>query len=81
MVVHWGLQKCRKLLNDLMSRLNTLIKTHPFTCVSCKPFESLYIDRIGLLPVDDKGNTHILAMIDAFSRWVELFFTKTRGAS
>ena len=64
-----------------MSRLKILIKTHPFTCASYNPFESLHIDHIGPLPVDDKGNSHILVMIDAFSRWVELFPTKTTGAS
>ena len=46
-------------------------------CVSYNPFESLHIDHIGPLPVDDKGNSHILVMIDAFSRWVELYPTKT----
>jgi hypothetical protein len=66
---------------QVMSRLKTLIKTHPFTCASCNPFESLHIDHIGPLPVDDKGNSHILVMIDAFSRWVELFPTWTTGAS
>jgi hypothetical protein len=64
-----------------MSRLKILIKTHPFTCASYNPFESLHIDHIGPLPVDDKGNSHILVMIDAFSRWVELFPTKTTSAS
>jgi hypothetical protein len=54
---------------QVMSRLKLLIKTHPFT--SYNPFESLHIDHIGPLPVDDKGNSHILVMIDAFSRWVE----------
>ena len=66
---------------QVMSRLKILIKTHPFTCASYNPFESLHIDHIGPLPVDDKGNSHILVMIDAFSRWVELFPTKTTGAS
>ncbi len=66
---------------QVMSRLKILIKTHPFTCTSYNPFESLHIDHIGPLPVDDKGNSHILVMIDAFSRWVELFPTKTTGAS
>ena len=56
-----------------MSRLKIHIKTHPFTCASYNPFESLHIDHIGPLSVDDKGN-HILVMIDAFS-------TKTTGAS
>jgi hypothetical protein len=63
------------------SRLKIPIKTHPFTCASYNPFESLHIDHIGPLPVDDKGNSHILVMIDAFSRWVELLPTKTTGAS
>jgi len=63
-----------------MSRLNILIKTHPFTCASYNPFESLHIDHIGPLPVDDMGNSPILVMIDAFSRWIELFPTKTTGA-
>ena len=64
-----------------MSQLKILIKTHSFTCASYNPFESLHIDHISPLPVDDKGNSHILVMIDAFSRWVELFPTKTTGAS
>ena len=61
-----------------MSRLKILFKTHPFTCASYNPFESLHLDHIGLLPVDDKGNSHILVMIDAFSRWVELFPLRLR---
>ncbi len=64
-----------------MSRLKILIKTHPFTCASYNLFDSLHIDHIGSLPVDDKGDSHILVMIDTFSRWVELFPTKTTGAS
>ena len=66
---------------QVMSRLNILIMTHSFTCASYNPFESLHIDHIGPLTPDVKGNTHILVMIDAFSRWVELFPTKTTGAS
>ena len=52
-----------------------------FTSASYNLFESLHIDHVGPLPVDDKGNTHILVMIDAFSRWFELFPTKTAGES
>ncbi len=69
------------MLPSYESTKNVLIETHSFTCASYKPFESLHIDNIGPLPVDDKGNSHILVMIDAFSRWVELFPTKTTGAS
>jgi hypothetical protein len=54
---------------------------HPHQDASYNPFESLHIHNIGPPPVDDKGNTHILVMIDAFSRWVELFPTKTTGVS
>ena len=66
---------------QVMSRLKILTKPHPFTCASYNPFGSLHIDHICPVPVDDKGNTHILVMIDASSRWVELFPTNTTGAS
>ncbi len=55
---------------QVMSRLNILTKTHPFTCASYNPFESLHIDHIGPLPVDDKGNSPILVIVcggNAFS--------------
>ena len=42
---------------------------------------TIHIDHKGPVPVDDKGNSHILVMIDAFSRRVELFPTKTTGSS
>ena len=63
----WGLQKCREFLNNptitdrtiasmpMLSRLKILIMTHPYTCAS---------HRIGPLPVDDKGNTHILVILE-----------------
>ena len=55
----------------VMSQLKILTRTHPFTaCASYNPLESLHIDHIGSLPTYSKGNTHILVMIDAFSRWV-----------
>jgi hypothetical protein len=55
-----------------------LIRTYSFTCTSYNPFEILHI---GPLPANDIGNNHILVMINVFSRWVELFTTKTTGAS
>ena len=42
---------------QVMSRHKILIRTHPFTCASYNPFESLHIDHIGPLPVHDKGST------------------------
>ena len=58
-----------------MNRLRIPIRTHPFTCASYNPFEVLHLDHIGPLKADDKGYTYILVIIDAFSRWVELFPT------
>ena len=58
-----------------MKRLCIPIRTHPFTCASYNPFEALLLDHIGPLKTDDKGYSYILAIIDAFSRWVELFPT------
>ena len=56
------------------------VKTHPFTCASYNPFEVLRLDRIGPLTKDAHGSEYILVIIDAFSRWVELFPTKTTTA-
>ena len=60
---------------QVMNRLRIPIRTHPFTCASYNPFEVLHLDHIGPLKADDKGYTYILVIIDAFSRWVELFPT------
>ncbi len=56
------------------------IKTHPFTCASYNPFEVLHLDHIGPLRADINGSMFILVIIDAFSRWVELYPTKTTTA-
>ena len=65
---------------QIMNRLRLPIKTHPFTCASYNPFEVLHLDHIGPLAKDAHGNEYILVIIDAFSRWVELFPTKTTTA-
>jgi len=65
---------------QVMNRLKIPIKTHPFTCASYNPFEVLHLDHIGPLPVDSHGNEYILVIIDAFSRWVELFPTRSTNA-
>jgi hypothetical protein len=63
-----------------MSQLRIPIITHPFTCASYYPFEVIHLDHIGPLTADAHGNKFILVLIDAFSRWVELFPTKTTTA-
>ena len=89
---HWGQYLTRKRLNDpsitdrmisqfirqcpcchVMSRIHLQIKTHSFTCSSYNPFEVLHLDV--------KGQTIILVIIDAFSRWIELYPTMTTTAA
>ena len=65
---------------QVMSRLHIQIKTHPFTCASYNPFEVLHFDHIGPLRADVNGSMFILVIIDAFSRWMELYPTKTTTA-
>ena len=65
---------------QVMNRLKIPIKTHPFTCASYNPFEVIHLDHIGPLPVDSHGNAYILVIIDAFSRWIELFPTRSTTA-
>ena len=65
---------------QVMNRLRIPIKTHPFTCASYNPFEVIHLDHIGPLKTDDKGHQYILVLIDAFSRWVELFPTTSVSA-
>lgn len=49
------------------------IKARPFTTASYTPMEVLNIDTIGPVASDDEGNSHILVIIDCFTRWVELY--------
>ena len=41
----------------------------------------LHLDHIGPLTKDTHGNESILVIIDAFSRWAELFPTKSTTAA
>ena len=45
------------------------------------PFEVLHLDHIEPLTKDAHGTEYILVIIDAFSRWVELFPTKSTTAA
>ena len=65
---------------QVMSRLKVPIRTHPFTCASYNPFEVIHLDHIGPLKKDDHGYEYILVLIDAFSRWIELFPTRSTTA-
>jgi hypothetical protein len=52
------------------------VHTHPFTLSKHQLGECVYIDYIEKLIPDEYGNDHIIVMIDAFSRWVELYPVK-----
>ena len=56
-----------------MSVLKTPIHTKPFTLSKYDLGECVYIDYIEKLLPDENGNNHIIVIIDAFSRWIELY--------
>ena len=45
-----------------------------------EPMERLNLDHMGPFPTDENGNTHILTVIDTFTRWVELYPVQTTSA-
>ena len=56
-----------------MSYLKTPIHTHPYTLACYSPMERIYIDTISFETPDEDGNKHVLVIIDAFTRWIELY--------
>ena len=56
-----------------MSQLRTPILTAKFTTSTYTSMERVYLDTIGPLKEDSRGNKHIIVIIDGFSRWVELY--------
>ena len=44
-----------------------------YTLASSQPMQSLHVDSIGPLPKDAVGNQYILVIIDAFSRFLEMY--------
>ena len=65
---------------QITNRLRLPIKAHRFTCASYNPFEVLHLDHNGPLSKNAHGNKYMLVIIDTFSRWVELFPTKSTTA-
>jgi hypothetical protein len=62
---------CQKL-----ALIKPIIQTLPFTVSTKSPMDYISIDYIGPLSESYNGKTHVLVMIDSFSRFVELFATK-----
>ena len=63
-----------------MARLKTPIHTHPFTTAAYLPMDRISIDTIGPLPPDNSGFTHIIVIIDCFSRFLECIPTYSTEA-
>ena len=57
-----------------------LLKTTPWTGSTYAPGECIQMDHIGPFPLDERGNTHILVIIDTCTRWLELYPVKDVGA-
>ena len=55
-----------------MSQIKHHIHMSPFTTAAYGVMDRVCIDSIGPFPIDEDGNRYIIAMIDAFSRWVML---------
>jgi hypothetical protein len=59
---------------QLMSQVKHVIHTHPFTTAAYAPMERIAIDTIGPMKTPDSdGNTHIMVVIDCFTRYAELY--------
>jgi len=63
-----------------MSYIKVPILTKGFVTSKLTPMQQLAIDTIGPLPVDTQGNQFIIVIIDSFTRFVELYPTKTADA-
>ena len=58
----------------------TKLYSEPFIGSTYEPMECVQIDHIGPFQKDTRGNTHILVMVDTFSRWTELYAVPDAGA-
>jgi hypothetical protein len=70
-------QYCRQFVNEcvkcqLFKQLKPIIHARKFTCASYKPMRDIALDTIGPFTMDNRGNVHILVIIDTFSRWMQL---------
>ena len=66
---------CQKL-----SLIRPAIQATRFTTMVYEPMERINLDHMGPFPTDEFGNTHVLAIIDVFTRWIELYSVKSTQA-
>jgi transposase InsO family protein len=77
--VHMFVRDCP--LCQKMSQIKPAVVAGRFTTASYQPMERLNIDHQGPFPPDLDGNTHIRAVIDCFSRWIELYPVRSTDAA
>jgi hypothetical protein len=63
-----------------MSATKTSINVKPFSNATLVPMERISMDTIGPLPISEDGFEYILVIIDCFTRFVEIYPTKTVNA-
>lgn len=76
--VHMFIENCP--MCQKLSLIKLAIKATRYSTVTYGPMERLNIDHMGPFPADDRGNIHILAIIDTFTRWIEFYPVKTTTA-
>jgi hypothetical protein len=63
-----------------MSQIQPAIHVSPKTLATGAPMVMISMDTIGPLDADENGNQYVLVIIDHFTRWVELYATRTTTA-
>jgi len=71
----YGIVYFLKVLEDILKHINFHLKS-----AALYPFQVVCAYHIGPLPQDEEGYQYILVLICAFTRWIELFPTKTTTA-
>ena len=59
-----------------MSVIKLPINARRYTLAAYEPMQRVYIDTINLNKPDTEGNQHIIVVVDAFTRWTELYPSK-----
>jgi hypothetical protein len=63
------------------NKKTTVSARHPMLCYHAgSPMERVHLDFSGPLPRTEKGNEHILIMVDQFTRWVECISLPSQSA-
>jgi transposase InsO family protein len=63
-----------------MDHVGPSIKSHKYTVSSTAPMDTISIDFIEKLKPDEHGNCYLMVIIDAFSRFIELYPAKDNSA-